>query len=135
MFSADRLAALALITTQFSALSLAAPTVEQPALEKRLLPVVMGVANTFGALAATTLTNGGPTAITAVGGLGLGNGGVYPGTAITGFPPGTVSGALYPGTVPAKNAQAACLLAYNKYVHSLLTTYEPYRSEQSLTWN
>jgi hypothetical protein len=106
MFSADRLAVLALITAQFSALSLAAPTVEQPALEKRALPVLMGAAKSFAALAATTLTSSGFTVLT-------GNGGVWPGTAIVGFPPGTASGALAGGTVLDQNGQAACLVAYN----------------------
>jgi len=131
MFSADRVIVLAIITTQFSAISLAAPTVE-PALEKRVLPVVMGLAKSFGALAASTLTNTGATAITGSGGVG--NGGVYPGTAIIGFPPGTVSGVLAPGTVLAQNGQAACLVAYNKYVHSLSATCCHIYTEQPLTW-
>jgi hypothetical protein len=109
MFSASRLAVLALITAQFSSLPLAAPTVE-----KRAAQVVLGAANTFAALAATTLTSSGATALT-------GNGGVWPGTAIVGFPPGTASGVLAAGTVLAENAQAACLVAYNKYVHCCLT--------------
>jgi hypothetical protein len=107
MFSASRLAVLALVTAQFSPLSLAAPTVE-----KRVLPVVLGAANTFAALAATTLTSSGATVLT-------GNGGVWPGTAIVGFPPGRATGVLAAGTVLAENGQAACLVAYNKYVHSL----------------
>jgi hypothetical protein len=105
MFSANRLAVLALITAQFSSLSLAAPTVE-----KRALPVVLGAAKSFAALAATTLTSSGATVLT-------GNGGVWPGTAIVGFPPGTASGVLAAGTVLAENGEAACLVAYNKYVH------------------
>jgi hypothetical protein len=109
MFNASRLAVLALVTAQFSPLSLAAPTVE-----KRALPVVLGAAKSFAALAATTLTSSGATALT-------GNGGVWPGTAIVGFPPGTASGVLAPGTVLAENGQAACLVAYNKYVHCYLT--------------
>jgi hypothetical protein len=117
MLSADRLAILTLITTQFSCLSLAAPTVEKPTLEKRALPVLMGLAKSFGALAASTLTNTGATAITGTGGVG--NGGVSPGTAITGFPPGTVSGVLASNTILAQNGQAACHTAYTKYVNSV----------------
>jgi hypothetical protein len=109
MFSASRVAVLALVTAQFSPLSLAAPT-----LEKRGLPVVLGAAKSFAALAATTLTNSGATVLT-------GNGGVWPGTAIVGFPPGIVTGVLAPGTVLAENGEAACLIAYNKYVHCSLT--------------
>ena len=111
--SMDRLAVLALC---FTSLSLAAPAAEQPALEKRALPVVLGLAKSFGALGATTLTSTGATVIT--GNNGVGNGGTWPGTAITGFPPGTVSGVLAPGTTLAQNGEAACLLAYNKYVFS-----------------
>jgi hypothetical protein len=114
MISAGRLAIFALIAAQFSALSLAIPTGEQPALEKRVLPVVMGAAKSFAALAATTLTSTGATALT-------GNGGVWPGTAITGFPPGTCSGTLAAGTVLAQNGQSGCLTAYNKYVPPLST--------------
>ena len=111
ILSVDRIATLAFLAAYFSSLSLAAPTAaptaENNAIEKRALPVLMGLAKSFGALAATTLTSTGATAIT-------GNGGVWPGTAISGFPPGTASGVLAPGTVLAQNGQAACLQAYNK---------------------
>lgn len=110
----DRIATLAFLATYFSALSLAAPAVENLAIEKRALPVLMGLAKSFGALGATTLTSTGATAITGTGGVG--NGGTWPGTAIIGFPPGTASGVLAPGTVLAQNGEAACLTAYNKYV-------------------
>ena len=85
-------------------LALAAPTAE-----KRALPVLMGLAKSFGALSGSTLTSTGATAIT-------GNGGVWPGSAITGFPPGTASGVLAAGTTLAQEGQAACLEAYNKYI-------------------
>ena len=114
ILSVDRLASLALLTTYFSSLSLAAPVVEKLAVEKRALPVLMGLAKSFGALGASTLTSTGATAITGTGGVG--NGGTWPGTSITGFPPGTASGVLAPGTVLAQNGEAACLTAYNKYV-------------------
>jgi hypothetical protein len=116
IISADRFAILALFVTCFCSLSVAAPTVEKLAIEKRALPVLMGLAKSFGALGGAGLTSTGATAITGTGGVG--NGGVWPGTAITGFPPGTASGVLAPGTVLAQNGQAACLTAYNKYVSS-----------------
>jgi hypothetical protein len=60
----------------------------------------------FGALAASTLTSTGDTRIT-------GDLGVYPGTAITGFPPGIVTGATHAGDSVAKQAQDDALIAYN----------------------
>jgi hypothetical protein len=115
--SLDNVAIVAMFATCFSSLSLAAPTEEKRTMEKRALPVLLGLAKTFGALGGTTLTSTGATAITGTGGVG--DGGTYPGTAITGFPPGTVSGVLAPGTTLAQNGEAACLTAYNKYVFLL----------------
>ncbi|KZM18781.1 hypothetical protein ST47_g10078 [Ascochyta rabiei] len=111
ILTADGFAALTLLATCFSGLSLAAPTVEGLALEKRALPVLLGSAKSFGALSGTALTSNGATAITGAGGVG--NAGVWPGTAITGFPPGTVSGVLARGTVLAQNGKSGCLTAYN----------------------
>jgi hypothetical protein len=107
ILNVDRLAVLALFATCFSSLSHAAPTVQKLALEKRALPVLMGLAKSFGALGSTTLTSTGATAIT-------GNVGTWPGTAITGFPPGTYTGVMAAGTTLAQNGEAACLTAYNK---------------------
>jgi hypothetical protein len=72
-------------------------------------PVGLGTAASFGVLAGSTVTNTGPSTIG-------GNLGVYPGTAVTGFPPGAVTGTVYtatgPGTV-AEGAQADLTVAYN----------------------
>jgi hypothetical protein len=134
----DRLAILAMFATYFSPLSFAAPTPQgipvvtpvlggvvcllQPYLpackQQSAAPVLMGLAKSFGALSATTLTSIGNTAITGAPAGAVGDGGVYPGTSITGFPPGTASGVLSAGTVFSQNGEAACLLAYNKYVSS-----------------
>ena len=62
----------------------------------------LGTAGTFAALAGSTITNTGSTVVT-------GNLGVYPGTAVTGFPPGTeVGGTIHAGdTTGPNNAQQA----------------------------
>jgi hypothetical protein len=99
IFSACKLALLALITAQY-AIGLALPPIE-----KRNLPVLMGSAAAFGAIAATSLTSTGATAITA-------DCGTCPGTSVTGFPPGT-AGAIYAGGTVACDAEADCLTAYN----------------------
>ena len=51
-------------------------------------PVPLGTADGFAVLAGSTITNTGPTLIS-------GNLGLHPGTAVAGFPPGTVNGAKH----------------------------------------
>jgi type VI secretion system secreted protein VgrG len=64
-------------------------------------------AATFVALASSTLTNTGS-------GVFIGNVGVFPGTEITGFPPGTVQhGSIYMGGPVPELAQADAQLAYD----------------------
>jgi hypothetical protein len=62
-------------------------------------PDVLGTAANFRVLGASTVTNTGPTVIT--GDLGL-----SPGSAITGFPPGIVSGTTHAADGPAGQAQS-----------------------------
>jgi len=68
--------------------------------------VVFGTTSTFAILAGSTVTNTGLTAVT-------GDLGVSPGSAVTGFPPGTVSGATHAGDAAAATAQSDLTVAYN----------------------
>ncbi|GAC1598906.1 MAG: hypothetical protein NVS3B21_24870 [Acidimicrobiales bacterium] len=70
-------------------------------------PVGLGTAKSFAVLAGTTVTNTGPSSIS-------GDLGVSPGTAVTGFPPGTVSnGTIHAADAFAAQAQADTTTAYN----------------------
>ena len=70
-------------------------------LQAAQLPVALNSASTFTVLAGSTVTNTGFT--TVVGGVGL-----SPGTAVTGFPPGTITGgALHINDSAAVAAQSA----------------------------
>jgi hypothetical protein len=104
---------LALITTQHFSVCLAHPSIENT-IEKRGPPVDLGLAATFGAIAATTLTSIGNTLIT-------GDCGTCPGTSITGFPPGVCTGTTNAGGTSACDAEFACLTAYN-YASGLVPT-------------
>jgi len=68
--------------------------------------VSLGVAETFAVLGATTVTNTGSSIIT-------GDVGVSTGTAITGFPPGIVTGTIRLNDSVAIQAKADALVAYN----------------------
>ena len=70
-------------------------------------PTGLGGASGFRVLAGSTVTNTGPTSID-------GDLGVSPGSAVTGFPPGTVSGSIFTTTPgPAATAQSDLTTAYN----------------------
>ena len=69
--------------------------------------VGLGTASSYAVLAGTTVTNTGPS--TVAGDLGL-----SPGTAVTGFPPGVVSGgAIHAADAAAGSAQADLTSAFN----------------------
>jgi hypothetical protein len=68
--------------------------------------VGLGTADSFGVLGGSAVTNTGPTTID-------GDLGVSPGTALSGFPPGTIGGALHLNDAVAGQAQLASLTAYN----------------------
>jgi len=69
-------------------------------------PVVLGAAADFVVLAGSTVTSTGPTSVT-------GDLGVSPGTAVAGFPPGTIVGAQHAGDPTAAAAEASLTTAYN----------------------
>ena len=69
------------------------------------LPVNLGTAGNFAVLAGTTVTSTGLSNIT-------GDLGVSPGTAVTGFPPGTFTGAQHDGDAAAFLAHSAVIAAY-----------------------
>jgi len=67
----------------------------------------LGTAQSFAVLGGSTVTNTGPSVI-------LGDLGVSPGSAVTGFPPGLVSGgAIHAADAPALSAQTSLTTAYN----------------------
>jgi hypothetical protein len=69
-------------------------------------PVGLGTAAAFAVLGGSTVTNTGPTVLT-------GNLGLSPGSSVTGFPPGTVSGTTHVADAAALQAQTDLTTAYN----------------------
>jgi hypothetical protein len=79
----------------------------------------LGSASTFAVLAGTTVTNTGPSVI-------KGDLGVSPGTAVTGFPPGTVSaGSIHSADAVASGAQDALTTGYNSAASAPTTATVP----------
>src|SRR3984885_1248006 len=75
---------------------------------RRMLAGLLGSAETFAVLGASTVTNTGLTSIT-------GNLGISPGTAVTGFPPGIVipPSSIHAGDAVAAQAHTDAVIAYN----------------------
>jgi hypothetical protein len=69
-------------------------------------PVGLGTADSFAVLAGSTVTNTGPSVV-------HGDLGVSPGTAVTGFPPGTVFGTIHAADGVAGQAKTDLTTAYN----------------------
>jgi len=81
-------------------------------------PVGMGTDASFAVLASSTITNTGPSVIS-------GDIGLYPGTAITGFPPGVQnSGTVHATDAVAQQAQSDLTTAYNQAAGATPVTVE-----------
>ena len=74
----------------------------------------LGTADAFGILGASTVTNTGPSVV-------FQDLGVWPGNAITGFPPGIVLGTIHNNDAVAMQAQMDALTGYN-YLAGLAST-------------
>ena len=88
----------------------------------------LGTAQSFAVLGGSTVTNTGPSVIT-------GDLGVYPGTAVTGFPPGTVTGTIHSADATAEGAQTDTGTAYNNLAGQTCTdtlTGNPEENEKKL---
>ncbi|MEI8199217.1 MAG: ice-binding family protein [Eubacteriales bacterium] len=72
--------------------------------------VNLGSTETYAVLAGSTITNTGPTVISGTVG---GDIGLFPGTSITGFPPGTVGGTTHLTDEAASLAKTDLVAAYN----------------------
>lgn len=88
-------AALVLVATVHPSVAVAAES-----------PIELGVAESYGVLAGSTVTNTGPSVVD--GDLGL-----SPGSSVTGFPPGNVTGETHVADAQAVDAKAALVTAYN----------------------
>lgn len=75
---------------------------------------ILGTASSFSVLGGSAITNTGATVLN--GDLGL-----YPGTSITGFPPGTVNGTIYSNNGVAMTAQADVLSGFNSLMGMVST--------------
>jgi hypothetical protein len=106
--STGSLAILSLVALLIATSGLGAPS-KPPVPEAAGRPAgpVLGAAGAFAILAGSTVTNTGATALT-------GDLGVSPGSAITGFPPGTLTGTKHAGDHVSALAMAALTRAYNE---------------------
>jgi Ice-binding-like len=75
----------------------------------------MGTAQNFAVLGASAVTNTGATSVT-------GDVGVSPGSSITGFPPGVLTGTIHAADAIAGQAQSDALAAYNVLIAEVCTS-------------
>ena len=80
--------------------------INTPTTPSSALPCALGSTSSFGVLAGSTITNTGNSII-------AGNLGLFPGTAVIGFPPGTVNGSQYIADATALAAQTDLTTLYN----------------------
>ncbi|MGB9003521.1 MAG: ice-binding family protein [Nitrosotalea sp.] len=100
-----------------SLLLLSASSISQSNVFATPSTIDLGTASNFTVLAATTVTNTGNTVI-------AGNLGLNPGTSITGFPPGIVTGATNTADLTATQAQTDAITAYGALSRAACTTNE-----------
>jgi len=113
MLNINPLALLVLLTAVKNGLSHPTALIEQ-----RAAAITLGAAETFGVIAATTITNGGLSVVT-------GTCGVFPGPADSGFPPGVCTGGIDLNNAPAQAAEAGCLSAFNAASNLVVTEILP----------
>jgi hypothetical protein len=89
-----------------------------PAAKADPAPVPLGTAASYAVLAGSTVTSTGATTIT-------GNLGLSPGTSVTGFPPGQVTGSIDAADTAALQAQNDLTAAYNAAAASPVTATIP----------
>jgi len=90
-------------------------------------PVLLGAADGFAILGGSTITNTGNSVIN--GDLGL-----HPGTAVSGFPPGTVNGAMHVSDAVAQQSKTDLTIAYGDAAgRSATATSPPDAGGQRLT--
>jgi hypothetical protein len=107
-----------LLLAQAVATSTRSGAPETPAPAVATAPLALGTAANYAVLAAATVTNTGPTKIT--GSLGL-----SPGTSVTGFPPGVVTGTIDAADAAAALAQIDLTTAYDAASASPTTAIVP----------
>jgi hypothetical protein len=91
-----------------------------------VVPVNLGRATNFAILANSTITNTGSSVVT--GDLGL-----YPGTSVTGFPPGTVIGTEHITDTAAQNAETDAAAAYSALAGNTFTSIPAVLDGQTLS--